>query len=258
MEWLATRGAVIWLPLGHSPDVDLIAEIERRMIRVQVKTSTHRTHTPSGAERWGVQLATNGGNQSWSGLTKKLDPARFDYLFVLVGDGRRWFIPASALDAGRAIRLGGPKYAEFEIDRGSRIERTVYGPGEEASRIGDPARGSAGVGEPGQTVNLVPKLLSGFESLLPHQPDRPPRFVPSKYERTLGKRDQALINQKRRVTLPQRALLDAGLCDGDRVTALADGPGRIVLEKAGLPVWAEAPSHGTPALDGSEAGGPER
>jgi bifunctional DNA-binding transcriptional regulator/antitoxin component of YhaV-PrlF toxin-antitoxin module len=48
-----------------------------------------------------------------------------------------------------------------------------------------------------------------------------------------------VINQKRRVTLPQQALLMAGLRDGDRVRVRADGPGRIVLEKAGLPVWAE-------------------
>jgi hypothetical protein len=35
-----------------------------------------------------------GRNQSWTGVVKRLDPARFDYLFVLVGDGRRWFIPS--------------------------------------------------------------------------------------------------------------------------------------------------------------------
>jgi bifunctional DNA-binding transcriptional regulator/antitoxin component of YhaV-PrlF toxin-antitoxin module len=49
-----------------------------------------------------------------------------------------------------------------------------------------------------------------------------------------------VINQKRRVTLPQQALLDAGLRDGDLVEARADGPGRLLLEKAGLPVWAES------------------
>jgi hypothetical protein len=66
-----------------------------------------------------------------------------------------------------------------------------------------------------------------------------PRFQPSKYERRLGKSGQAVINQKRRLTLPQQALAFAGLRDGDRVQARADGPGRIVLEKVGLPVWAE-------------------
>jgi hypothetical protein len=37
-------------------------------------------------------------------------------LFVLVGDGRRWFIPADAVEGGSGLRLGGPKYAQFEVD----------------------------------------------------------------------------------------------------------------------------------------------
>ena len=48
---------------------------------------------------------------------KLLDPSDFDYLFVLVGDGRRWFIPADARRRRYAAsRLGGPKYAEFEVE----------------------------------------------------------------------------------------------------------------------------------------------
>jgi bifunctional DNA-binding transcriptional regulator/antitoxin component of YhaV-PrlF toxin-antitoxin module len=49
-----------------------------------------------------------------------------------------------------------------------------------------------------------------------------------------------VINQKRRVTLPQQALLAAGLRDGDLVEAKAQGPGRILLAKTGLPVWAKS------------------
>jgi hypothetical protein len=56
-----------------------------------------------------------------SGLVKRLDATRCDYLFVLVGDGRRWFIPASAVGGGTAIQLGGPRYAEFEVARGDPI-----------------------------------------------------------------------------------------------------------------------------------------
>jgi hypothetical protein len=26
MEWLASKGALVWIPVGHSPDVDLLAE----------------------------------------------------------------------------------------------------------------------------------------------------------------------------------------------------------------------------------------
>jgi bifunctional DNA-binding transcriptional regulator/antitoxin component of YhaV-PrlF toxin-antitoxin module len=65
------------------------------------------------------------------------------------------------------------------------------------------------------------------------------RLRRSKYERKLGKTGHAVINQKRRLTLPQNALSESGLRDGDLVRARADGSGRIVLEKAGIPVWAE-------------------
>jgi len=51
-------------------------------------------------------------------LVKRLDPTRIDYLFVLVGDGRRWFIPAAEIQGVTEIHLGGPKYASFEVDPG--------------------------------------------------------------------------------------------------------------------------------------------
>jgi hypothetical protein len=113
LEWLVTHGYGIYLPYGHSPDCDLLAEDGSTVLRVQVKTSTVFANN-----RWAVTVCTRGGNRSWSGLVKRLDASRIDYLFVLVGDGRRWFIPANAIGAGTAVHLGGPKYAEFEVDRG--------------------------------------------------------------------------------------------------------------------------------------------
>ena len=52
---------------------------------------------------------------------KRLDPTRFDDLFVLVGDGRQWFLPAARIEGVTAIHLGDPKYAEFEVERGDQI-----------------------------------------------------------------------------------------------------------------------------------------
>jgi Holliday junction resolvase-like predicted endonuclease len=107
IEWLTSKGALVWVPMGHSPDVDLIAETEHRLLRVQVKTSTLSKRLPGGDVRWTVSIATYGGNRSWSGVTKRFDPLRIDYLFALVGDGRRWFVPASCVEARRAVALGG-------------------------------------------------------------------------------------------------------------------------------------------------------
>jgi hypothetical protein len=256
IDWLTSAGATVFIPLGPSPVCDLAALVGRDLLRIQVKTTTRRDTTLKGEERWDLQLATNGGNQSWNGVTKKLDPTAIDFVFALVGDGRRWFIPGGAVQGERGLHLGCPKYSQFEIEPGTPLDRAVYGTAQEASKIDGPVRGSAGAGEPGQTVNLVPQLLSGFDSHLPHSPPVPPevrpRFRPSKYERKLGKGGRAVINQTRRVTLPQSALLASGLRDGDHVCVRADGSGRVVLEKAGLPVWAERrnPDSTTLALDG--------
>jgi hypothetical protein len=116
MEWLASQGYAIFIPVGHSPDCDLIADRDGLLLRVQVKTTTRYRK-----RRWEVMLCTRGGNQSWNGTVKRFGPARCDRLFVLVGDGRRWFIPSTAVTAGTAILLGGPKWAEHEIAGGRRL-----------------------------------------------------------------------------------------------------------------------------------------
>jgi hypothetical protein len=113
MEWLASQGARISLPFGHSPDYDLIADVGGRLLRVQVKTSRSRRRG-----RWIVAVCTRGGNQSWTGIVKRMSAERCDYLFVLVGDGRRWFIPSDHIGGGTSIMVDGPKYAEFEVAQG--------------------------------------------------------------------------------------------------------------------------------------------
>ena len=116
IAWFLERGIPVFFPLGHSPDIDLVAVIDGRLVGIQCKTSTAYRK-----RRWEVTVATRGGNRSWNGLVKYLDPDRYDYLFVLVGDGRRWLIPSRNVEARAGLRLGGPKYAAFEIDVGQPI-----------------------------------------------------------------------------------------------------------------------------------------
>jgi hypothetical protein len=63
-------------------------------------------------------------------------------------------------------------------------------------------------------------------------------FEPSGRERALGRSGQAVINQKRRVNIPERPFFEAGLAPGDRVRVRCEGEGRIVLERLDLPGWA--------------------
>jgi hypothetical protein len=117
VEWLWSEGWAVFVPFGHSPDVDLVACREAEVLRVQVKTTTYFRHG-----RWAVATCTRGGNQSWTGLVKRFSPDRCDALFVLTGDGRRWFIPSTAVTGGNGVLLGGPKYERFEVARGRPID----------------------------------------------------------------------------------------------------------------------------------------
>jgi hypothetical protein len=110
------------MPIGHSPDYDLVTDFgQGQAARVQVKTSTQWRKN-----RWEIAVCTRGGNRSWSGVVKYLDPARYDHLFVHVGDGRRWLILATEVEARAGLRLGGPKYERFEIEPGLPIRPPAH------------------------------------------------------------------------------------------------------------------------------------
>ncbi len=108
------HGWDVFVPTGHTRHADFMADDGQRPIRVQVKTSSY--HGPNTT--WQVAICTRGGNQSWSGVVKRFSAAHCDELFVVVADGRRWRIPAGAVEGTRGINVGGRKYGEFEVDAG--------------------------------------------------------------------------------------------------------------------------------------------
>jgi hypothetical protein len=220
MEWLASKGATVWAPFNHSSHVDLMAEWDDGLIRVQVKTSTFRGTIKSGQERWKIAIATNGGNRSWTGLTKKFDPARVDYLFVLVGDGRRWFIPASLVEAARSLALGGAKYSEFEIEPGTPFEQLIYAKGQSNTILAS-TPGECQSGQMDLTVN---------QAAMPTQV----RILPPPSSSPINR--QILLRPKRQATFPKAPCQEAGILPGDRLRVRAEGPGRLIFEKIEAPV----------------------
>ena len=213
MEWLVSQGARVYIPVFHSPDVDLIAEVDRQLVRVQVTTCTFWR-----ADRWCVRVATCGGNQSWNGTVKRLDPTRYDLLFVLVGDGRRWCIPAHAVEGGSHLAVGGPKYAEFEVDPG----RPIRGKG--ASKIVDATPGERRRGRVGRDCKSRASALSGFESHLPHQPELP-----------AGPSARTRISASHQITIPLGPFRGAGLHVGQPIRVTAAGNGHLLLDHIELP-----------------------
>jgi hypothetical protein len=87
----------------------------------------------------------------------------------------------------------------------------------------------------------VNRPAQSFAGSTPASPISSPRRVkPSNYERKPGQRGEAIINQKRRLTIPQRPFFEAGFANCGRVRVRADGPGRLVVEQIELPSWAQA------------------
>ena len=117
ISWLFAGGARVYIPLFTDPDCDVVADFGKRLVRVQVKTSICWRNS-----RWEVLLATRGGNQSWNRVVKRLDATRCDAVFVHVGDGRRWYLPVTALGGTTHILLGGPKYSEYEVESGEPLQ----------------------------------------------------------------------------------------------------------------------------------------
>jgi PD-(D/E)XK endonuclease len=221
IEWLTSVGAIVFIPFGHSPDVDLVAEAHGRLLRIQVKTSTQFVPCDGGRRRM-VSLATRGGNRSWSGLTRRFDASRFDFLFVLTGDGRRWFIPSHAIEAETSIALGGTKYSEFEIEVGRNIEALVYGSLLESDE-------PAGEYPSGQRMAPVkrPAQPSQVRILPPPLPSKDIGTGPAPCD--TGAR--TTLSKKHQVTIPMSQFRAAELRAGDRFRVMATGPGRVELTR---------------------------
>lgn len=229
IEWLTGVGATVLIPIGHSPDYDLVAEVNSRLYRVQVKTSTRRSTRADGSARFHVQLATRGGNRSWSGVAKSFDPRRVEYLFVLVSDGRRWMIPARKIEGRKAAVLGGERYRRYEVSGGEAIDPVVYGRGASAARIASSARGSVEAGESSGPVKSVP--MAEWVRIPP-----PPSAVPLHLDRpgfgdSVARSGHSVVGANRRTGIPRRVFEEAGLSIGDRLRLRADGPGRVIVER---------------------------
>ena len=214
IAWLTEMGADVSVPLFHSPDYDVIAQFSEELLRVQVKTSRVRD-----GDRFTVHIATNGGNRSWNGAVKYFDRRRCDFLFARLVDGRRWFIPSSAVSGSTSIVLGGPKYAEYQIDENGAIPDAARARLECAE-----LRGSSGDGESGRSVKSVaqPQWVR-----IP-----PPPLSVRENGQSISRSSNDRVGRCRmssghQMTVPIGPFRAAELAPGDQFEVIADGPGEV-------------------------------
>jgi PD-(D/E)XK endonuclease len=214
IQWLTSIGAVVAFPLFHSRDYDLIAELGGRLLRVQVKTSRHAIESTG---HFAVQLATAGGNQSWTGTVKKFDPEVVDYLYVLAGKGRSWFIPAREVEGSRCIHVGGPKYSEFEVE----LNLSVDALGERPRLESNAEPGEYPSGQRGGAVNAM--ALPSQVRILP-----PPSDSDGSPGIAVGRTRMSANHQ---VTVPLAVAAACEINPGDRFRVESDGTGRFVMTR---------------------------
>lgn len=91
---------MVSLPITDNNSYDLVADKDGKLSKVQVKTvaKTNKYGT------WTAQIGRVRPNKT-KNVIHKFDPGEVDYLFIVLGDGRGYFIPSGAITTGRALTL---------------------------------------------------------------------------------------------------------------------------------------------------------
>ena len=102
ISYYTKNGYTVFLPFSEATRIDLIAEKDGRVVRIQCKTSTRKKKSSC----YEVGLRTNGGNQSWNKVCKKISSDEVDEVFIWCEDGSLWVFPAEILDGRTTVTAG--------------------------------------------------------------------------------------------------------------------------------------------------------
>ena len=110
--WFCAEGLTVSVPLTDSQDYDLVVEWEeKKLIKVQVKSTTHKTKFGI----YNVGLSVKGGNRTGTGKIKLAKDLDYDYLFVLCDYDHKYLIPKVDIANIRSGINLGPKYAQYRV-----------------------------------------------------------------------------------------------------------------------------------------------
>ena len=112
--WCVSMGWTVSVPLTDSQEYDLVAEINGILQKIQVKTTRYKTKYGF----YNINISVKGGNRTSIGTIKHFDNSKVDFLFVIVGDGRMYFIPSKEVLATGCLTIG-RKYDKCEVKFGS-------------------------------------------------------------------------------------------------------------------------------------------
>lgn len=108
IAYFTEKGYTVCVPLTDSQEYDLIVDIDNKIYRVQVKSTTYKGKKGS----YKISLTTKGGNRSFNTI-KHFNGELVDYIFAITKDGDKYFIPTSC--ATKSTISLGKKYEIFKV-----------------------------------------------------------------------------------------------------------------------------------------------
>ena len=113
IAWFEMNDYPVSIPLTDSQDYDLIIDMSGSLKKVQVRTTYNQQKSGS----YEVNLRVLGGNRSGTGQVKRFIDTDVDYLFVVVENGAKYFIPKSTITNKRAINVcNDGEYEQYRVD----------------------------------------------------------------------------------------------------------------------------------------------
>ncbi|GAB5492938.1 MAG: hypothetical protein Phog2KO_31530 [Phototrophicaceae bacterium] len=113
IAWFEINDYPVSIPLTDSQDYDLIIDMSGTLKKVQVRTTYNQQKSGS----YEVNLRVMGGNRSGTGQVKYFIDTDVDYLFIVVENGAKYFIPKSNITNKRAINIFNDRqYEQYRVE----------------------------------------------------------------------------------------------------------------------------------------------
>ena len=113
IAWFEINDYPVSIPLTDSQDYDLIIDMSGSLKKVQVRTTYNQRESGS----YEVNLRVMGGNRSGTGQIKRFIDTDVDYLFVVVDNGAKYFIPRTHITNKRGLHVcNGGKYEQYRVE----------------------------------------------------------------------------------------------------------------------------------------------
>lgn len=108
IEYFTSLWWTVSVPLIDSQKYDLIVDNKKKLLKVQVKTSTYKYKD----KYYEVQLASK--HNYWNKRIEIFDKSATDYLYILLWNWDRYLIPSKKMDCKHIVKIRN-KYFKFKI-----------------------------------------------------------------------------------------------------------------------------------------------